>query len=178
MTRNTLVVAATLVLGCINPPPIVMVDRATALEQQAGGTYADLEKRLARVSVASHPIPFTPEELEALGLTTPPLIDRTDITDADRIDDLLQRHCVGEGLDGSLVDTPDACHGVTDHEALLVLVDRVNRARSQLWRWMQQQRPDATIAEIRKRWRDAHVHGVACGGWVQKEDGQWAEKGC
>ena len=29
--------------GCFKPPEIVMVDRATALEQQASGSFDDLE---------------------------------------------------------------------------------------------------------------------------------------
>lgn len=169
---------ALFLLGCINPPPVIVVDRATALEQQAGGTFEDLEKRLARASVAQQPISLTPEQLESLGLTAPTLVDKTDPTDPERVDDLLQRHCLGEGLDGMLADTPDDCQGVTDHQQVLVLLDRVNRARAQLFRWMQKQRPDATLDDLRKKWREAHMRGVVCGGWMQGDDGRWQEKAC
>lgn len=178
MTRALCLFAALGALACITPPPIIMVDRATALEQQASGSFSDLEKRLARTSVATHPIPFTPEQLEALGLSTSTLVDRTNLTDADRVDDLLERRCIGEGLDGLLADTPDACRGVVDHEGLLVLLDRVNRARAQLWHWMLEQRPNTTLDDLRKRWREAHVRGVVCGGWIQGDDGKWSSKVC
>ena len=35
-------------LGCIRAPEIVLVDRATALEEQAAGSYSELERKLAR----------------------------------------------------------------------------------------------------------------------------------
>ena len=177
MTR-TLVVLALVSVACIKPPEIVMVDRATALEQQAGGTYASLEKRLERAAVSPRPIPLTPDQLQSLGIAAPTLVDKTDLTDADRVDDLLQRHCVGEGNGGLLVETDKACHGATDHDELLELLDRVNRARSQLWRWMHEERPDVAEHELRKRWRAEHVRGVVCGGWVQSEDGKWEAKSC
>lgn len=178
MKRALLLVVALGATACINPPEIVMVDRATALEQQAGGSFDSLEKRLERNAVAARPVPFTPDELEALGMAPPPIVDRTEMTDADRVDDWLQRHCVGEGKEGLLVDTMHECHGAADHDEVVKLVDRVNRARVQLWRWMHEERPDVPIEALRKRWREAHARGVVCGGWTQDESGKWDAKGC
>ena len=178
MVRARLAASALGALACVSPPPIIMVDRATALEQQAAGSYPELEKKLAHASVASHPPDITPNELELIERSTPPLVDRTEMTDAERLDDLLERHCVGEGIDGSLVDTLNTCLGLTDHDDVLLLVDRANRARAQVWRRLQEQRPTTSLAEIRKQWRDTHMRGVVCGAWVQGEGGRWSEKAC
>jgi hypothetical protein len=178
MTRVLLCAVALAAVGCIKPPEIVMVDRATALEQQAGGTFPELEKKLAHAAVAPRPVPLTPDQLEALGITPAPLTDETEMTDADRVDEMLARHCIGEDKKGMLVDTSSVCHGAVDHDELIKLVDRVNRARGQLWRWMHEQRPELSLDELRARWRKAHVVGVVCGGWIEGDDGKWQSKSC
>ena len=178
MTRALLLAAALCAVGCIKPPEIVMVDRATALEQQAGGSFAELEKKLARAAVAPRPVPLTPDQLEAPGIAPAPPVDQTEMTDADRVDDMLGRHCIGEGRKGLLVDTSDVCHGAVDHDEVVKLVDRVNRARGQLWRWMHEQRPELSVEELRSRWRKAHATGVVCGGWMEGDDGKWEAKSC
>jgi hypothetical protein len=155
-----------------------MSDRATALEQQAAGSFDELERKLDHAAVAPRPVPFTPDELEALGIKPLPLVDDTELTDADRLDALLRQHCIGEGRDGLLVDTHEACRERRDLTGSLELVDRVNRARVQLWRWMQQERGDSTPDSLRKTWRRVHARGVVCGGWIQRDDGGWEEKGC
>ena len=165
-------------LGCVSAPQIVMSDRATALEQQAAGSFDDLERKLDHAGVAPRPVPFTPDELEALGIKPIPLVDDTELTDADRLDGLLRQHCVGEGREGLLVDTLDACRGAADHALAAELLDRVNRARVQLWRWMQEERGDASPDALRRTWHRAHARGVVCGGWMQRDDGGWEEKGC
>ena len=175
MIRYLVVICA---LGCIKPPEIVMVDRATALEQQAGGSFPDLEEKLARAAVSGRPAPFTSDQLEALGMSPPSLSDSAETTDADRVDAILEQHCAGEGQDGLIADTFDECHGATDHEELLKLVDRVNRARTQLWRWMHEQRPDLPLDELRKRWTAAHARNIACGSFMQGADGKWQGKPC
>ncbi|HSQ62134.1 MAG TPA: hypothetical protein VLM85_02930 [Polyangiaceae bacterium] len=177
MTR-WLILASVAALGCIKPPEIVMVDRATALEQQAGGSFPELESKLARAAVSARPVPLTPDQLEAIGITPVPLVDQTEMTDADRVDDLLERRCVGEGREGLLVETHDACHGAADHDEVVKVVDRVNRARGQLWKWMHDQRPDLPIEEVRKRWQKTHAAGVVCGGWIEGDDGKWQAKSC
>ncbi len=107
-----LVLALAGMQACFKPPEIVMVDRATALEQQASGSFDNLEAKLDRAAIEPRPVPLTPQQLEALGYRPAPLVDESDLTDADRLDAFLARHCVGEGKDGSLVDTRDACKGI------------------------------------------------------------------
>ncbi len=173
-----LAVALCATAACFKPPEIVMVDRATALEQQASGSFDDLEQSLDRAAVEPRPVPLTPEQLEALGIRPAPLVDESDLTDADRLDGLLRQHCVGEGKDGLIVDTRSACKGGEDPESTQVLVERVNRARRQLWGWMHEQRSDVSETELMRGWRKNHVENVVCGGWVEGSDGTWQGKSC
>ncbi len=165
-------------LGCFRAPQIVVVDRATALEQQAAGSFDHLDEQLSKSAVGPHPEPLTPDQLEKAGIKAASLVDRTEQTEADRIDDLLQQHCIGEGKDGLLVDTQEDCVGAADHAVSIALVNRTNHARMQLFRWMQGQRPDAPADTLRRAWHEAHVVGVVCGGWVQRGGGQWEAKKC
>jgi hypothetical protein len=164
--------------ACFKPPEIVMVDRATALEQQAAGSFDDLERQLDRAAVEPRPVPLTPEQLEALGIHPAPLVDESDLTDADRLDGLLTQHCVGEGKDGLIIETPEACKGAADAGVVQTLSERVNRARRDLWRWMHEQRTDVSEADLRRSWRENHVRNLVCGGWVEGSDGQWQAKSC
>jgi hypothetical protein len=164
--------------GCIRAPEIVLVDRATALEQQAGGTFGDLERKLARATIAPRPVPLTPEQLETLGLAPPGLVDETDRSDADRVDALLAQHCIGETKDGTLTDTHEACKGAADRAQAITLVERTNAARAQLWRWMRERKPGLKFDEVRRAWAKTHAAGVVCGGWIQGDDGSWGEKKC
>jgi uncharacterized protein YdbL (DUF1318 family) len=156
----------------------VVVDRATALEQQASGSFDDLERKLATASITPQAVPFTPAQLETLGIRAVAIVDQTELTDADRVDALLVQHCVGEGHDGLLVDTKDACQGAADHTETMLLVDRTNTARLQLWRWMHTQKPDVTVEDLRRAWHVSHARGTVCGAWVESDDGKWAEKSC
>jgi uncharacterized protein DUF1318 len=174
----TVIVILPGLVGCVKAPEIVMVDRATALEQQASGSFDDLERKLDRAGIEPRPVPLTPEQLEALGIRPPPLVDESELTDADRLDGLLAQHCVGEGKDGLIVDTRDACKGAADADEAQTLLERTNRARRQLWRWMHEQRTDVSEAELQRAWREAHVRNVVCGGWVQASDGTWQGKSC
>jgi hypothetical protein len=179
MNRAWIACAVVALAGCIKPPDIVMVDRATALEQQASGSFDDVERRLNRSAVEPRPVPLTPEQLQSLGVRSSARgADEVGLTDADRVDDLLLQHCVGEGADGLLADTRDECHGAGDADEIEGLVDRVNRARRQLWRWMHEQRSAASIDDLRRGWREAHLRGVVCGGWVEVTDGKWQGKAC
>jgi hypothetical protein len=178
MKRALILASALVAVGCIKAPEIVMVDRATALEQQASGSYAELEKKLAQAAVTPRPVPLTPDQLAALGMAPAALADQTEMTDADRVDDMLERHCVGEGRNGLLVETSETCHGAVDRDELVKRVDRVNHARGQLWRWMHEQRPDVSLDELRNRWRKAHLGSVVCGGWIEGDDGTWGAKSC
>jgi hypothetical protein len=181
MKRVLIVLAALTALtvsGCFKAPEIVMVDRATALEQQAAGSFEDLEKHLDRAGIEPRPVPLTPEQLQALGIHPAPLVDDSELTDADRLDGLLVQHCVGEAKDGLVVETRDACRGGADAEEVATLLDRVNRARRQLWRWMHEQKNEASVDDLQRAWRQAHVRDVVCGGWVEDGEGKWQEKSC
>lgn len=171
-------VAGVTLVGCIRPPEIVLVDRATALEQQAAGSFRELENRLVRGAATPRPTPLTPDQLQALGIRSQPLVDNTDLTDADRVDLLLKQRCIGEGKDGTLVETQAACRGAADRDLIATLVERVNLARNQLWRWMHERRPTAKPDDLRKAWREAHLRGVVCDGWIEKADGTWEAKKC
>jgi hypothetical protein len=178
MTRPLALLALCLASGCIRAPEIVLVDRATALEQQAAGSFTDLERKLARTSMAARPVPLTPDQLQALGIRQPPLVDNTELTDADLVDGLLKQRCIGEGRDGTLEDTHESCRGAADLGLAVKLMERVNGARQQLWRWMHARQPQVPQDELRRAWRKAHLRGVVCGGWVQREDRGWEAKGC
>lgn len=158
--------------------PLVMVDRATALEQEASGSFDDVEKRLNRAGIEPRPVPLTPEQIGALGARPPPLVDGADLTEADRLDGLLVQHCVGEGGDGLLVDTRPSCKGAADAEEVQTVVERENRARRQLWRWMHEQRSDVSTDDLQRSWHQAHLRNVVCGGWLESADGTWQDKSC
>jgi hypothetical protein len=171
------VISAPGLAGCVKNE-IVMVDRATALEQQAAGSFDELEQKLDRAGIEPRPVPLTPQQLEALGIRPAPLVDSTSLTDADRLDNLLVQHCVGEGYGGLIVDTRDACRGAADAQEVETLLERVNQARRQLWRWMHDQRSSVPAEELQRAWREAHVRNVVCGGWLEASDGKWQEKSC
>jgi hypothetical protein len=164
--------------GCIRAPEIVLMDRATTLELQAAGSFHDLEDELARAAVSPQPVPLTPEQLEALGIPPPNFTDKTDHTEADRVDELLKQRCIGEGNDGLLYDTQAACRGGADHAEAVALLERINLARQQLWRWMKQKKPGSSLDAMRGEWSKAHREGVTCGGWQQRDDGKWEAKKC
>lgn len=177
MKRLAPIAALWAIAGCVHPE-IVMVDRATALEQQASGSFDDLERKLDRSAIEPRPVPLTPEQLEALGVRPPPLVDESDLTDADRLDGLLAQHCLGEGKDGLLVDTRDACKGAADPQEAQTLLERVNDARRALWRWMHDQRTDVSEADLQRAWHDNHLRNVVCGAWIEGADGKWQGKSC
>lgn len=175
--RGLLLLAALASAGCIRAPEIVMVDRATALEEQASGSFKEVERRLARAGMSPTPVPLTPNQLEELGIQPTPLVENIG-TQADRIDELLRRHCVGEGRNGLLVDTRRQCQAGRLSADDAALVDRVNRARQQLWQWMRTLRPSLSEESLRRSWQQVHAQGVICGGWVESDDGTWGEKKC
>jgi hypothetical protein len=162
--------------ACIKAPEIVMVDRATALEEQAAGSFDELEQRLYRAGMSPAPVPLTPNQLEALGVKPQPLVENLDQTPADRVDELLRRHCIGEGLDGLLAETKECRRGLKQEDQ--ALVERVNGARQTLWKWMRERSPGTDDETLRRAWRMKHFEAVVCGGWVQAEDGAWGEKKC
>lgn len=182
MRRALCLLSPLFAAGCISAPPIVVVDRATALEQQASGSFEDIERPLARQAASPQPVRLTPDQLEAMGFKTGPLVDRVEMTEADQVDELLRQHCLGEARDGRLVETFESCAGAADRATAQALAEKVNAARRQLWRWMRQRRPagspERSEDELREAWRRAHLAGVVCGGWIQTDDGRWEAKKC
>jgi hypothetical protein len=162
--------------GCIKAPDIVVIDRATALEREAAGSFPRLERELQRAGTTPRPSPLTREQLEAAGLPRP-VLEEEEGSDAERIDTLLVEKCLGEALDGTLAETRDSC-GVKEVPHLGALVERTNRDRLQIWEWLKAQRPARTLEEVRRAWRDVHLRGVVCGGQVQRGDGAWEPKKC
>ncbi|HEX8435694.1 DUF1318 domain-containing protein [Archangium sp.] len=176
--RGLPLLAALAFSGCISAPEIVMVDRATALEEQASGSFKDVEQRLARAGMSPTPVPLTPNQLEELGIQPTPLVENLGKTQADRVDELLRRHCVGEGRDGLLVDTRSLCTAGRLSADDAALMERVNRSRIHLWQWMRTVRPSVPEESLRRSWQQVHAEGVICGGWVEADDGTWGEKKC
>ena len=85
---------------------------------------------------------------------------------------------LGEGRDGLWVSTRKSCHGGTSSADEVASIDRVNRARLELWRWMHGVRPEVSEDALRKSWIKAHAQGVVCGSWIERDDGTWEDKKC
>jgi hypothetical protein len=162
--------------GCIRAPEIVVIDRATALEREAAGAWPHLEGELERAGTAARPVPLTREQLEAVGLERP-VVEEAEGSDAERVDALLRARCVGEALDGTLVETRERCT-IKEVPHLGALVERNNRDRAQVWEWLRVERPARSLEEVRRAWRAVHLRGVVCGGQVQRADGSWEAKAC
>jgi hypothetical protein len=172
---------ATLAAGCIRAPAVVIVDRKTALEQQASGSFRGLEEELEQAGLVPRPAPLTAAQLGAAGVRREGLeaTDQDDDgNDAGRTDTLLLKRCLGEALDGTLVLTIDPCTGTVDVPQVGRMIERVNRERRQLWRWLAGQAPGKTADEVRTAWRETHLAGLVCGGQVQVAGGAWEIKKC
>lgn len=178
MKLAVLFLATGLAAGCIKAPDVVIVDRTTALEQQASGSFTGLEEDLERSALVPRAEPLTAAQLDAAGVgrANPPE-DAEGLPDGLRADGLLVQNCIGEARDGTLVLTIDRCTGIVDVPSVTRLVERTNRNRRQLWRWIGEktQRPPA---QAQTAWRAVHLAGLVCGAQVQKQDGAWEAKRC
>lgn len=171
--------------GCIHPPNVVLLDRKTVLEEQASGELHPLENDLREAAIVPRGAELTRAQLEEAGadlsgstLTTIVQIHGLLRTDAAFLDELLVRRCIGEASSGLLSETPGACSGRVNQGRVSSAVQRVNRARRQLWRYLHEQRPTSTEEELRTAWRRHHLESVVCGGQVQRDDGEWEAKRC
>jgi hypothetical protein len=180
-----LVLLASAASGCVHAGDVVLLDRKTVLEEQASGELHPLENDLREAAIVPRGGEFTRAELEEAGAdlsegTLSRVIEVGALvrTEAELIDDLLVRRCVGEGHSGLLVETPRSCLGRTDESRSSAAVQRVNRARRQLWRYLHEKRPEVPEPELRATWRRLHLESVVCGGQVQDEDGKWQIKRC
>jgi uncharacterized protein DUF1318 len=166
-------------ISCIRAPDVVIVDRKTALEKQASGTFTGLDDELEQAGLIPRPAPVTAAELQAAGVRPPQETDEAEgLPDALRVDTLLTQRCIGEASDGTVVLTVDKCTGAMDVPQVTRMVERVNRNRRQLWQWMAERAPKKTPADIQATWHEVHLAGVVCGGQVQKADGTWEVKRC
>ena len=168
--------------GCFKAPDVIIVDRRTALEEQALGKRPRLEAELQQAGLSARPAPFTRQQLEKSGWRPDAAHDAIAklhaeaATDSERADQLLERRCIGEGLDGLLADTRRMCGGGVDAAEVAHLIERVNRNRRQVWSFVAQQRR-SSVAAARKAWIEAHKVEIACGAHVQTAAG-WSVKQC
>jgi hypothetical protein len=171
--------------ACVHAGDVVLLDRKTVLEEQASGELHPLENDLRESVIVPRGAEFTHAELEEAGadLTNSTLSQVIEVnalvrTEADYLDDLLVRRCIGEGKLGLLVETPRTCLGRTDEGRSSAAVQRVNRARRQLWRYLHEARPQVPEPELRAQWRRLHLEAVVCGAQIQDENGKWQIKRC
>lgn len=170
-------------VGCVNPN-VVVVDQKTALEQQAAGGYPTLENDLEQAGLAVAPEPFSREELAggreragsaALGELAELYVKVAE--DADAIDQLLLRGCVGEARSGLLVPRESECVGATDTTELARLVGRENLHRRQLWQLIVRE-TNVSPERAQEQWRTVHLEQVVCGGLVEAGADVWSPKAC
>ena len=168
-----------LLASCVRAPDVVIVDRKTALEQQAQGSFRGLEEDLEQAGILPRPAPLTAAQLATAGVQTSAeeSDDAEGLPDSLRADTLLVARCVGEAADGTLTLTVNTCTGAMDVPQTTRMVERVNRNRRQLWQWLAE-REKRSPAEVQAAWRTVHLEGVICGGQVQKADGSWEVKRC
>lgn len=177
-------VAALPVSGCIQAH-VAVVDRATALEQQAGGEFGALERDLLQSGLSPRAAELTRGEIEASGIdTSRTTLDRIlrihalRAEDDAALDDLFVRHCVGEGRDGLVTETAGTCRGGYNAAAATPLIERANRDRRQLWAYLRELRPNDAPDAIRNAWRKAHRVTAPCGVRWQADDWSWEVKSC
>lgn len=164
--------------GCIKAPDVVIVDKRTALEQQASGSFRGLEEDLEQAALGPRPEPLTAAQLQEAGVTRPEDVDDAEgLPDGLRVDTLLVQRCAGEAGEGMVVLTVDRCTGTIDVPQVNRLLERVNRNRRQLWQWLAE-RGGNTPDRARAAWREVHLRGLVCGGQLQKQDGSWEVKRC
>ena len=177
MTRATLCLV--LLTACISAPPLVIADRKTALEEQAAGSFAPQAAELEQAGVSARPVPYTRGQLESAGVPVGKAADalapEEARDDADLLDQLLTRRCIGEALDGTLAETPATCTQPVPAAQQSRLVERENRRRFQIWRSLAS--GGRSLDEVRKVWREAHLGEVIRGGQVQIAAG-WEAKRC
>jgi hypothetical protein len=174
-----------MVQGCITAPDVVLLDQRTALEMQAAGEYRALENDLLQAGISPKAEDITREQLEAghADLAESSLGEVVRIysavqTDAAWIDEMLVAGCIGEGLTGLLVQTPEGCTQDVDTGQMAKVVGRANLHRRQIWQVIGKQRPKATEEQIRSAWREVHLKRVVCQGRIEVAEGSWEKKKC
>jgi len=173
--------AASTQTGCIKAPAIAVVDNRTALEIQAAGEYPELEFQSANATLRPGPTPVSGQDLVSkAGLAAAGAdLDLFEVseTDAQLIDAMLVRGCLGEGEDGLLKYTPDRCDQTVEVSELLQAAGRNNLHRRQIWEYLATKTTNRSTVEVRDAWRSVHLEQVRCGAWIE-EDGVWTQKTC
>ncbi len=170
--------------GCIKAPDVVLVDRHTLLEEQAAARMPVAEGQVAQTGLTAGPAPLTSGELAKSGWHTDAAHDAIAalysgwVDEAQMLDQLLVRHCIGETQDGTLASTPDACSGATDLAEVARRLEKANRSRRQIWLYVQQERAPTSEADVRAAWRQQRQKALVCGGWWQRDDRGWEAKAC
>jgi hypothetical protein len=171
--------------GCITAPDVVLLDRRTALEQQAAGRERALENELMQAGLSAKGEDYTKGQLVAAGvdssrgaLDTLTRIYGSVLSDSERVDDLLVRRCVGEATSALLQETPETCGGEVAGAEVGDLVRRANRDRRQVWAYIAGKSAGAAEADIAAAWRRNHLEAAVCGASVQQPDGSFAPKEC
>lgn len=184
--RLAALLAAVLASACITAPPVIIADRKTALEEQASGSFPGLTAELQQAGVSARPVPYTRGQLEAAGVPVgkgdEQLAQEEAVADADLLDQLLLRRCIGEKLDGSLDETPATCTEPIAASRQARLLERENHRRFQIWQALASAKAPKgaapTVAVVAKTWRQKHLGEVICGGQVQAGSGGWETKKC
>lgn len=164
--------------GCVRAPAVVIVDRKTALEQQSSGSFRGLEEELEQAGLQPRPAALTSAQLAGAGVGVDLLEDDDEGSDAQRTDTLLVQRCIGESLEGTLVLTLEQCTGTIDVPQVNRVMERVNRERRQLWRWLGERAAGRSASDVRNTWRATHLEGLICGGQLQLAAGGWEIKRC
>jgi len=171
--------------ACIKAPDVVMLDRQTALEQQAAGEFRALENDLMQAGIKPKAEDIARSQLEAEGtdVAESTLGEMVRIysavqTDTEWIDQMLVAGCIGEGLDGLLQPTPDHCRQEVETGAMARILGRSNLHRRQIWRMIQEAQSGASEESARKVWRDIHLQRVVCNGLIQRDQKTWEKKKC
>jgi hypothetical protein len=167
---------ATAAVACVHAPNIVVVDRATALEMEAAGSYPKLERELEAAAIGGRPAPLSRQQLEAAGQPRP-AVDEAESSDAERVDELLVIQCLGEAVSGSLVETQSTC-AIKSVPHLGTILERANRDRVQIWEWLRTEQPRRSADEVRRAWREVHLQSLPCGAQIQLPNGRWDRKKC
>jgi hypothetical protein len=184
-TAASVWVATVLMSGCIRAPDVVMLDRKTVLEEQASGELLPLANALRESAIVPKGVHFTRGQLEEAGvdLSHDALgqlvqLQQLPVSEMEHLDGLLVRRCIGEARSGLLVETPDTCAGGPAMIRTSAAIQRVNRSRKQLWRYLYERKPGEQQETIRHLWRQRHITTVVCGGQIQDEEGRWDVKEC
>jgi uncharacterized protein YdbL (DUF1318 family) len=181
----TLIGVAVGLSGCITAPDIVVRDRATALEEQAGGRYRDLSQALRAKVLRPEPHPLTSEQIQAASpgdnnATFGEIVRWAEFGQDHHalIERWLMAGCVAEGADGLLRSTPGECTLAVDDAGLSQAVSEENRNRRQLWRALAAAQDGSSEDEVARQWRQKQVELAPCGAWVEVEQGKFEPKRC